>query len=205
MFNFKGVQRRFNKIFSHNDIDFFDDYAHHPTEIKVVLEGVSKVYKGYDKVCIFQPHRISRLKDLKKTQKKANKFASVVEKVMHLREKEDKQRFYTASKIQRKKSLSSSTTSTTSAGSSSTTKARRPESVAQRVMRERQEKRISARNVVTPPKKKNKVKEPLHLALRKSASKHGRPRAVMAQKIKQKAHFNAVSEFQVRPLLLMHF
>ena len=66
LFNFKGVQRRFNKIFSHNDIDFFDDYAHHPTEIKVVLEGVSKVYKGYDKVCIFQPHRISRLKDLKK-------------------------------------------------------------------------------------------------------------------------------------------
>ena len=66
LFNFKGVQRRFNKIFSHNDIDFFDDYAHHPTEIKVVLEGVSKVYKGYDKVCIFQPHRISRLKDLRK-------------------------------------------------------------------------------------------------------------------------------------------
>ena len=66
LLNFKGVQRRFNKIFTYNDIDFYDDYAHHPTEIKVVLEGVSKVYKGYDKVCIFQPHRISRLKDLRK-------------------------------------------------------------------------------------------------------------------------------------------
>ena len=66
LLNFKGVQRRFNKIFSYNDIDFYDDYAHHPTEIKVVLEGVNKVYKGYDKVCIFQPHRISRLKDLRK-------------------------------------------------------------------------------------------------------------------------------------------
>jgi len=67
LLNFKGVQRRFNKIFNYNDIDFYDDYAHHPTEIKVVLEGVNKVYDdSYDKVCIFQPHRVSRLKDLRK-------------------------------------------------------------------------------------------------------------------------------------------
>ena len=66
LLNFKGVQRRFNKIFTYNNVDFYDDYAHHPTEIKVVLEGVNKVYKGYDKVCVFQPHRISRLKDLRK-------------------------------------------------------------------------------------------------------------------------------------------
>ena len=66
LLNFKGVQRRFNKIFSYNNIDFYDDYAHHPTEIKVVLEGVDKVYRGFEKVCIFQPHRISRLKDLRK-------------------------------------------------------------------------------------------------------------------------------------------
>ena len=66
LLNFKGVQRRFNKIFTYNNIDFYDDYAHHPTEIRVVLEGVNKVYKDYEKVCIFQPHRISRLKDLRK-------------------------------------------------------------------------------------------------------------------------------------------
>ncbi|WP_440654704.1 MULTISPECIES: UDP-N-acetylmuramate--L-alanine ligase [unclassified Candidatus Pelagibacter] len=64
--NFKGVQRRFNKIFSFNNVDFFDDYAHHPTEIREVLNGVTKVYKDYEKICIFQPHRISRVKDLKK-------------------------------------------------------------------------------------------------------------------------------------------
>ena len=63
---FKGVQRRFNKIFTYNKVDFFDDYAHHPTEIKGVLDGVKNVYKNYEKICIFQPHRISRLKDLKK-------------------------------------------------------------------------------------------------------------------------------------------
>ena len=66
LLNFKGVQRRFNKIFTYNKIDFYDDYAHHPTEIKFVLEGVKRVYNDYEKVCIFQPHRISRLKDLKK-------------------------------------------------------------------------------------------------------------------------------------------
>ena len=66
LFKFKGVQRRFNKIFSFNNINFYDDYAHHPTEIKMVLDGVQKAYKDYEKVCIFQPHRISRLRDLRK-------------------------------------------------------------------------------------------------------------------------------------------
>ena len=78
LLNFKGVQRRFNKIFTYNEIDFYDDYAHHPTEIKVVLEGVKKVYKGYDKVIVFQPHRISRLKDLRKEFSFAFKDADTV-------------------------------------------------------------------------------------------------------------------------------
>ena len=78
LLKFKGVQRRFNKIFTYNEIDFFDDYAHHPTEIKVVLEGVNKVYKGYDKICVFQPHRISRLKDLKNEFSFAFKDANTV-------------------------------------------------------------------------------------------------------------------------------
>ena len=78
LLKFKGVQRRFNKIFSYKGVDFFDDYAHHPTEIKVVLEGVNKVYEGYDKICVFQPHRISRLKDLKNEFSFAFKDANTV-------------------------------------------------------------------------------------------------------------------------------
>ena len=73
---FKGVQRRFNKIFTYRKTDFYDDYAHHPTEIKEVLNGVRAAYKKEEVICIFQPHRISRLKDLKKefsfSFKKAN-------------------------------------------------------------------------------------------------------------------------------------
>ena len=76
--NFRGVQRRFNKIFTYNNIDFYDDYAHHPTEIKEVLDGVKKVYKNFEKVCIFQPHRISRLKDLRKEFTYAFKNADTV-------------------------------------------------------------------------------------------------------------------------------
>jgi len=78
LLKFKGVQRRFNKIFTYNHIDFFDDYAHHPTEIKTVLDGVNKVYRDHEKVCIFQPHRISRLKDLRKEFSFAFKDADIV-------------------------------------------------------------------------------------------------------------------------------
>ena len=62
---FKGVHRRFNKIFEFRGVEFFDDYAHHPSEIKEVLNAVKGVYKEESIICIFQPHRISRLKDLK--------------------------------------------------------------------------------------------------------------------------------------------
>ena len=76
--NFKGVQRRFNRVFTYNNIDFYDDYAHHPTEIKVVLEGVKKVFNNHQRICIFQPHRISRLKDLKEEFTYAFKDADTV-------------------------------------------------------------------------------------------------------------------------------
>ncbi len=66
LINFKGVQRRFNKIFTFKGSDFYDDYAHHPTEIREVLNGVKAAYHKKKIVCIFQPHRISRLRDLKK-------------------------------------------------------------------------------------------------------------------------------------------
>ena len=66
MKEYKGVQRRFNKIFTYREANFYDDYAHHPTEIKEVLDGVRIAYKKSKITCVFQPHRISRLKDLKK-------------------------------------------------------------------------------------------------------------------------------------------
>ena len=64
--NFSGVQRRLTKIFSRNQRDFYDDYAHHPTEIQSVLKGLRQVYKKRKIISVFQPHRYSRVKQLKK-------------------------------------------------------------------------------------------------------------------------------------------
>ena len=78
LYNFKGVQRRFSHLFDYNNISFYDDYAHHPTEISSVLSGVEKVYKNMEIVCVFQPHRISRVIRLKKEFSKCFKKADTV-------------------------------------------------------------------------------------------------------------------------------
>ena len=39
------------KIFSKNKNDFYDDYAHHPTEIKSILDGVQKCKKKKNYFC----------------------------------------------------------------------------------------------------------------------------------------------------------
>jgi UDP-N-acetylmuramate--alanine ligase len=61
---FLGIQRRFTKVFSVKKRDFYDDYAHHPTEIKAVLNSARQVNKNRKIVSIFQPHRYSRVKSL---------------------------------------------------------------------------------------------------------------------------------------------
>ena len=63
--NFSGVQRRMTKIFSKNKNDFYDDYAHHPTEISSILEGVHNVYPKRKIISVFEPHRYSRVISLK--------------------------------------------------------------------------------------------------------------------------------------------
>jgi len=69
--NFSGVQRRMTKIFTKNKNIFFDDYAHHPTEISSILDGVYKVYKKRKIIAVFEPHRYSRILSLKKAFSKS--------------------------------------------------------------------------------------------------------------------------------------
>lgn len=45
-------------------IDIYDDYAHHPTEIKATLQAFREKYPGSKIVCVFQPHQAERLKAL---------------------------------------------------------------------------------------------------------------------------------------------
>ena len=63
--NFSGVQRRMTKVFSRNKNDFYDDYAHHPTEIRSILEGVHNVNPERKIISVFEPHRYTRVISLK--------------------------------------------------------------------------------------------------------------------------------------------
>ena len=63
--NFKGAKRRFaeKKI---GNIVTIDDYAHHPTEIKVTLEAVRQKYPNKELVAVFLENTFSRTKALYK-------------------------------------------------------------------------------------------------------------------------------------------
>lgn len=57
--SFEGVGRRLNKLYD-KEIIIFDDYGHHPTEIKATLKSVKEAYKSRRIIAIFQPHRYTR-------------------------------------------------------------------------------------------------------------------------------------------------
>ncbi len=78
IFEFKGVQRRFNFIFEHEKTVYYDDYAHHPTEINELLKSTKDVYREKKIISIFQPHRVSRLNSLKERFTKCFKFSDQV-------------------------------------------------------------------------------------------------------------------------------
>ena len=61
---FTGMGRRFQKICDLDNIQVFDDYAHHPTEINAVLDSASTKFGKENIVAVFQPHRYTRLKGL---------------------------------------------------------------------------------------------------------------------------------------------
>jgi UDP-N-acetylmuramate--alanine ligase len=57
---FKGVARRFQLKGQVGQITIIDDYAHHPTEIKVNLTAARTRFPGYSIWALFQPHTFSR-------------------------------------------------------------------------------------------------------------------------------------------------
>lgn len=64
--NFKGVRRRSEILGERGGVKVLDDYAHHPTEIKVTLAATRQFYKDRRLICVFQPHQYARTKILKK-------------------------------------------------------------------------------------------------------------------------------------------
>jgi len=62
--NFKGTKRRFEFIKDIGGIQLFDDYAHHPLEIKATLKAAKEKFPQRKIIAIFQPHTYSRTKAL---------------------------------------------------------------------------------------------------------------------------------------------
>ncbi|MFM8245158.1 MAG: UDP-N-acetylmuramate--L-alanine ligase [Candidatus Fonsibacter sp.] len=63
---FRGVQRRLTMLTKFKNSIIYDDYAHHPTEIKAVLDALKSKYENKKIITVFQPHRYSRVKSLLK-------------------------------------------------------------------------------------------------------------------------------------------
>ncbi|MEP2024539.1 MAG: UDP-N-acetylmuramate--L-alanine ligase [Reichenbachiella sp.] len=61
--SYRGVKRRFEYIIKTDGLVFIDDYAHHPEEIKALLESVRALYPNKKITTIFQPHLFTRTKD----------------------------------------------------------------------------------------------------------------------------------------------
>ncbi|WP_102263896.1 UDP-N-acetylmuramate--L-alanine ligase [Mesobacillus jeotgali] len=70
---FEGVKRRFSEKKVADQV-IIDDYAHHPTEIKVTIEAAKQKYPDREIVAVFQPHTFTR------TQAFLNEFAESLNK-----------------------------------------------------------------------------------------------------------------------------
>jgi UDP-N-acetylmuramate--alanine ligase len=70
---FKGVKRRFEYVIKNNRVVFIDDYAHHPEELRALIQGAKTLFRQRKCTIIFQPHLYTRTRDL------ANGFAEVLD------------------------------------------------------------------------------------------------------------------------------
>jgi len=73
--SFTGVKRRFDYQIRSEELIYIDDYAHHPSELKVLIESVRILYPNQQITGIFQPHLYSRTRDF------AVEFASELSKL----------------------------------------------------------------------------------------------------------------------------
>lgn len=77
--NFVGTERRmeFRGKITETGTDVYEDYAHHPTEIRTTLRGAKQM--GYNRIiCVFQPHTYSRTAELFHDFTESLKVADIV-------------------------------------------------------------------------------------------------------------------------------
>ena len=80
--NFPGISRRFEIVgeykVNNKKFKWIDDYGHHPTEMKEVLETINNVWSNKKIIMIFQPHRYSR------TAEHFSQFVDILKNVNNL-------------------------------------------------------------------------------------------------------------------------
>jgi len=77
LIDYHGPKRRY-VVEEYKDTIFVDDYAHHPTEVKVTLEASRKRYPDRKIIAIFKPHRASRVMYFAKQFKEALEVADEI-------------------------------------------------------------------------------------------------------------------------------
>lgn len=76
--DFQGIRRRFEYVFQDGQSIFIDDYAHHPEEIRMLLNAVRELYPKKEITAVFQPHLFSRTRDLYQSFAEALDMADTV-------------------------------------------------------------------------------------------------------------------------------
>lgn len=90
LLTFKGAKRRFSEEVIGDNV-VVDDYAHHPTEVKVTIEAAKQKYPDKKIISVFQPHTFSRTKEfaLDLAQALNTCDASYIMKIHPSREKQE--------------------------------------------------------------------------------------------------------------------
>ena len=85
-------------------IEIYDDYGHHPTEIKKTLEGAREFFKEKNVICVFQPHQGKRLKALFDDFVKSFKSADllILLPIYNVAGRDDTQKKYTSLSLSKK-------------------------------------------------------------------------------------------------------
>ena len=71
--SFRGVKRRFEYVIKTRDLVYVDDYAHHPEELRALINGARTLFQLRKCTVIFQPHLYTRTRDF------ADGFAEVLD------------------------------------------------------------------------------------------------------------------------------
>ncbi len=60
---FTGIRRRFEYLVKNDRLVYIDDYAHHPEELKALINSARSLFRNRKCTVIFQPHLFSRTRD----------------------------------------------------------------------------------------------------------------------------------------------